>query len=193
MAIAQLVLILPVVVGHATSRFDPLASLQRRALVKPGGADGTPLSDAEWSTVRAEMDQLLLSSYQRRLALMSRAQRDFESRNYNWSALDHGLRMYKAHREQGADSALRMPLSVLSHCLIHEITWVPALKAYRDYIDGLSERAHFNYRLCLYNRERKLSEAERRYIYRELGTDSVYPIHSDQLPISLATNFARVD
>ena len=192
MAIAQLILIMPVVIGDRTSRFYSLASLRRQVTAKPGGVDGTPLSDGEWSNVRAEMDQLLMSAYRRRLALLSRARAEFERRHYDWTVLDPGRRMYQAQRSQDADPELPLPLAVLSHCLIHEITWLPALKAFRAYIAGLGGSPAFNYKLCLYDRERKLSAAERDFIPNELGGAAFYPIHCDQLRISLDTNFARI-
>ena len=191
-AIAQLILIMPVVIGDRTSRFYSLASLRRQVTAKPGGVDGTPLSDGEWSSVRAEMDQLLMSAYRRRLALLSRARAEFERRYYDWTELDPGRRMYQAQRGQDADPELPLPLAVLSHCLIQEITWLPALKAFRAYIAGLGGSTVFNYKLCLYDRERKLSAAERDFIQNELGGAAFYPIHCDQLRISLDTNFARI-
>ena len=119
-AIARMISILPVIIGNndKLSRFRSLASLRRRALAKLGGVDGGSVADAEWVAVRAEIDEVLLSGYRRRLELLSRAQEEFESRHYEWSELDRDLRMYKALRKFRVDPELPMPLTVLSHCSI---------------------------------------------------------------------------
>ena len=186
MAVAQLILVVPVVIGDTRCRFDRLASLRRQALVKPNGLDGQPLADTEWEAVRATMDEVLLSGYRRRLLLLSRAETAFRENGYDWSVLDQRMRMYKADRKQG------LPLSVLSHCSIHDITWMPALKAYADYITKLRDVAGLNFKLCLYDREKRLSNAETRYIYQELGREPFYPTHHNQLGMLLLSNFARM-
>jgi hypothetical protein len=185
-AVAQLVLVVPVVIGDTQSRFDHVASLRRKALVKPGGLDGQPLADTEWQSVRATMDEVLLSGYRRRLLLLSRAERAFRENGYDWSVLDQRMRMYKANRKQP------LPLAVLSHCSIHDITWMPALKAFADYIAKLRDVADLNFKLCLYDREKSLSQAETQYIYQQLGRSLFYPTHHNELGLLLLSNFARM-
>jgi len=124
MAIAQLIPVLPVVAsGERTSRFIPLQSLRRQALVKQNGLDGTPLSDEDWAAVRKEIDEVLLCVYRRRLRILTRAQAAFEEVGYKWQVIDDRLRMYRADKQK----ALVPRVIVLSHCSVHDVTYLPAL------------------------------------------------------------------
>jgi hypothetical protein len=80
-----------------TKGFLKFLSLASLPSVRIGEA---PLSDQEWTAARAEIEQVMLSGYRRRLAIVSRAQREFTNGLYKWSELDHELRWYRAFRRR---------------------------------------------------------------------------------------------
>lgn len=187
-AIGQLVPVLPVVVGpDDISRFIPLASLRRRAPIKPAGVDGQPVSDAEWTKVRTEIDELLLATYRRRLLTISRAERAFSEKGFDWAEIDASKRMYWSKRKQTS-----LPEAVvLSHCSIHDATYVPALKAYKSFICGFPQIAQVNHKVCVYD-DLLLSDAEIDTIGAELQGLPFVLAHHSELGILLLSNFARL-
>lgn len=187
-AIGQLVPVLPVVIGpNDISRFIPLASLRRRVPVKPAGVDGCHMSDLEWSRVRTEIDQLLVTTYRRRLLTISRAERVFSEKGFDWTAIDASKRMYWSRRKQ-----MSLPEAVvLSHCSIHDATYMPALKAYKTFIDGFSRIAQVNHKVCVYD-DLVLSDAEIETIGAELQGLPFVLAHHTELGILILSNFARL-
>jgi hypothetical protein len=157
LAIGQLLTVLPVVAGgERNSRFIQLQSLRRQALVKQDGFDASPLSDEDWAAIHSEIEQVLLLAYSRRQRILTRAQSAFSVQNgFKWQVVDKQLRMYRADKKKP-----RSQMIALCHCLIHDITYLPALKAYWKYLSTFEDREVLNQRLCIYDRDRELSDAE---------------------------------
>jgi hypothetical protein len=189
LANAQLLPVLPIVAGgERTSRFIQLQSLRRQALVKQNGLDAAPLSDAEWEGVRREIEELLLSTFRRRLKILSRAQATFQANGYNWQALDERLRMYLADKE--IDLVGKM--IVLSHCLVQDVTYLPALVAYWNHVEKNRDLANINQKLCIYDRDNVLSQAEMKTLRNNLpGVNAIFA-HYNELEILVSTTFTRL-
>jgi hypothetical protein len=189
MANGQLVPVLPVVAGgERLSRFIQLQGLRRWALVKTNGLDGTPLTDPEWENVRAEIDELLLATFRRRLKILSRAKAAFEVSGYQWHSVDERLRMYRADK-----STARLPKVIaLSHCLVQDITYVPALKAYWNYLNGYQDLAAVNQKLCIYDRDSVLSPTEMQTLSDNIPKMNVILAHHNELAMLLASNFTTL-
>jgi hypothetical protein len=173
--------------GERTSRFMLLQSLRRQALVKQNGLDASPLSDAEWLAVLREIEEVLICAYRRRLLILARAQTTFEKSGYNWQVVDERLRMYKADKK-----ALMPRVIVLSHCSVHDITYLPALKAYWDYLKSYKELASVNQRLCIYDRDRVLSQAEIETLISNVPEMNVIVAHYNELELLVASNFTTL-
>jgi hypothetical protein len=166
LALCKLIPVLPAVAGgEQAPRFIQLAGLRRWALVKQNGLDNTPLSDVEWDGVpevpgmrgvRTEIDELLLSSVRRRLRIVSRARKAFEDQGYVWEPIDERLRMYRSEK---TISALQK-IVAFSHCLVQDITFVPALDAWWKYVTKYPGLSTVNQKLCIYDREKVLSPPE---------------------------------
>jgi hypothetical protein len=188
-ALGDLIPVLPVVVGpDDVSRFIVLSSLKRRAPIKPNGVDGMPLTDVEWSKVLHEINELLFQAYQRRLRTVFHAERSFRSHGFDWIAIDLRRRMYRSNRPQ----PLMPQLTVLSHCSIHDISYVPALRAYARFIDGLPNRTELNQKVCVYERDQVLAEAEIETIREELQELPFILAHHNELGILLGSGFSRL-
>lgn len=185
MANAQLIPVLPVVTaGETRSRFAPLQSLGRQALVRHDLAEST-LSDEDWMAVCRELKEVILSAYQRRLRILSRAQTIFEKLGYKWQVVDQHLRMYLADKQK-----VSLPrVVVFSHCSVHDITYVPALKAYWNFLKKYTDLANLNQKLFIYDRERVLSEPEMAYLMSEIPDMNVILAHHNELELLVATNF----
>lgn len=189
MAISQLVPVLPIVIGdERTSRFIQLQSLRRQVVVGQNGPGAQPLSDAEWDEVLNEVGQLLLSAYRRRLKILSRAQSAFKENGFQWHVLDERLRMYRADKNMG----LMGKVVTLSHCLVHDITYLPALKAYWRYLKTYADLAAVNQKLCIYDRDRVLSEAEMETLKNNLPDMNPILAHYNELELLLASNFTAL-
>lgn len=188
-AIGQLIPIVPAVLGNNVSRFIALASLQRfvsLALARPPGIEG--LTDEEWEKVRKEIDEVLLSAYRRRLLILARAEKIFRDNQFDWLVIKEELRMYRAERKQ-----LPLPSTiVLSHCSIHDITYLPALRAYAEYVQHFPQIATVNYKLCIYDRDRPLSDSEYLQIYKWLSGTPFIPAHHNELETLIFSNFTRL-
>ena len=186
-AIGQLIPILPVVAAQNYSRFIQMRAMGRCATVKEGGIDSEPLTETELQVIRIEFEDILLTAYQRRMRILLKAQKAFLENGFKWSVLDEPKRMYKADRKK-----LPNPTTiVLSHCLVQDITFIPALKAYSNYIKLLPGIDKINYKLCIYDRERLLSDPERITIDETLDELQFEPVHYTELEILLASNFMR--
>jgi hypothetical protein len=180
LANSQLIPVLPAVAGgERTSRFVQLQGLRRWALVKQNGLDSTPLSDGEWDGVRAEIDQLLLSTLRRRLRILSRAQKAFEDQGYRWQAVDDRLRMYRSEK---SINAMRRVVA-FSHCLVQDITFLPALRAWWNYLTQYRDLATVNQKLCIYDREKVLSDAEIDTIAQSLPEINAILAHYTELDV----------
>lgn len=178
LAIGELLPVLPVVMGgDQISRFLPLKSLPRRALAKLGGLDGTPLRDAEWDVVLGEIQQLLLLAYRRRRFLLARAQAVFAATGFQWQVVDDKLRMYRADRKKTGT----IRTNAFCHCLIHDIMYIPALKAYWKYLGEYPGRDALNRRVCIYDRDTVLSDAELESIDDELPNVNLVLAHQSEL------------
>ena len=187
-AIGQLIPIVPVVVGCPVSRFIPLASLQRRVVLQPNYADGQELSDLQWHTIWTEIESVLLAGYCRRLRILSRAEKIFRENQFNWSVVEERMRMYQAERK-------RLPLPstiVLSHCSVHEVTYVPALRAYADFVRMFPRISSVNHKLCIYDRERPLSDAEFVQINKVMADIPFELAHYNQLSMLISSNFTKL-
>jgi hypothetical protein len=190
LANGQLIPVLPIVVGSArVSRFLELKGLQRCATVKPAGVDGQPLSDAEWGTVKAEIEQLLLSGYRRRLRTVFAASQAFIDKGFDWTEVDLSRRMYSAKKAGPAPPAT----VVLSHCSIHDPDYVPALRTFSQFIRGYPEIDSVNYKICIYDRdEGALKDPEMRAIDRLLGRRTFILAHYEELRALIGSNFIGV-
>ncbi len=185
---AQLIPVVPVVIGTDRSRFIALRMLGREAPVKPMGPDGQPVTEDEWNKVRSEIQQVLLEAYRRRLLLRARAERAFLDCGFGWSVLDDQLRMYRAELKN-----FPLPATVvLSHCCVHDIKYVPALRAYADYVRVNAAGSSANYKICVYDRERVLSGAEFREIDSMLNDRQFILAHHNQLHDLVVSNFTRL-
>jgi hypothetical protein len=186
LANGQLVPVLPVVAGgESLSRFIQLQGLRRWALVKPNGLDGSPLTDAEWDLVQMEIDELLLSSFRRRLKILSRAQTIFEHHGYKWQTVDARLRMYRAEKKPSS----KINVVTLSHCLVHDITYIPALKAYWNFLTKYAGLATLNQKLCIYDRDKVLSESEMDALSRNIPEMNAILAHYNELELLISSNF----
>ena len=192
LAIAELVPVLPVVVGAtalevANSRFAALKSLQRRVSILRGSADLTPLTDAEWQTVGGEVEDLLLEAFQRRMKTVSRARKIFGEHSYDWKAVNEQKRMY---RSQKPDPML--PASVLSHCSVHDVDYDPVLKTYQAFIDQYPQAGRVNHKVLIYDRNDVLTPAEIEDIRHRCPELSFILAHHNELGVLLGSNFTRL-
>jgi hypothetical protein len=184
MAVAQLVPVLPVIVsGERTSRFIQLQSLRRQALLDRDSDDPAPLIDFEWNSIRSEIEQVLLASYRRRMRILTRVQRTFEANGYRWRVIDDRLRMYRADKKRVP------PMVVLSHCSVHDITYVPALRAWWDYVKSYKDIAAVNQKLCVYDRDRVLSEPEMETLASTMPDMNAILAHYNEVELLVSTNF----
>jgi hypothetical protein len=189
LAIGQLIPVLPVVAGgERISRFIQLQGLRRQALVKQNGLDGTPVSDGEWQSVRQEVDELLLSAFRRRLRILSRARGTFEENGYRWQVVDERLRMYRAEKK----TPLLAQVLVFSHCLVHDVTYVPALRAYWNYLRRYPDVAKLNQKLCIYDRDKVLSDTEIETLSVNLPDMNAILAHYNELDLLVASNFTAL-
>jgi hypothetical protein len=188
-ATSQLIPVLPVVAGgERNSRIIPLDSLRRCAVVKQDGVDRKPLSDNEWLEVRKELEELMLTTYRRRLRILTRAQQIFTIAGFKWTVLDERLRMYKAEKKK-----LPLPVTiVLSHCSVHDPTYLPVLNAYAEYIKNFPAIASVNHKLCVYDRERVLSYAEFDALDKSLNGIQFILAHYNELDILIQSNFTKL-
>jgi hypothetical protein len=183
MANAQLTPVLPVVAGgERAPRFIQLQGLRRWAFAKQNGLDNTPLSNAEWDDVRGEIDQLLLSTFRRRLRILSRARKVFEDHGYLWQPVDERLRMYRSEKRI---TALQRIIA-FSHCLVQEITFIPALKAWWNYLTNYQGLASVNQRLCIYDRDKVLSTSEIETLSTTLPEINAILAHYNELELLVA-------
>jgi hypothetical protein len=184
LANSQLIPVLPAVAGgERVSRFIQLAGLRRWALVKQNGLDNSPLTDPEWDAVRAEIDQLLLSALRRRLKILARARKAFEDDGYIWQPIDERLRMYRTEK---SINALRKVVA-LSHCLVQDITFIPALRAWWDYLTQYPGLPMVNQKLCIYDREKVLSAAEIDTLAQSLPEINAILAHYNELDLLVPT------
>jgi hypothetical protein len=188
-ALGELIPVLPVVVGpDDISRFITLSSLRRRAPIKPDGVDRQPLSDADWNKVLHEVKELLFQAYQRRLRTVFHAEQNFRNRGFDWSAVDLRRRMYRSARPQ----PLMPHLVVLSHCSIHDVSDIPALRSYSQFIDVFPDRANLNQKVCVYDRDDVLAEAEIETIRGELQDLPFILAHYNELGVLLDSDFTKL-
>jgi len=189
LANGQLIPVLPVVVGSPRSRFLELRGLQRCATVKPSGADGQPLSATEWSAVRSEVDEVLLSAYRRSMRTVSTASRAFSDKGFVWTDVDRSRRMYSALK---AGSALPA-LTVLSHCSVHDPDYMPALRTFGEFIETYPDIARVNYKVCVYDREEgALKNSEMQAIDRQFGGRTFILAHYEELRNLIESNFTSL-
>jgi hypothetical protein len=183
LANSQLIPVLPIVAGgEQAPRFIQLAGLRRWALVKKHGLDNDPLSDPEWDGVRVEIDQLLLSTFRRRLRILSRARKVFEDQGYVWRPIDDRLRMYLSEKKI---SALQKVVA-FSHCLVQDITFVPALRAWWNYVTNYDGLSRVNQKLCIYDREKVLSQSEMDSLSVSLPNINAILAHYNELELLVA-------
>lgn len=187
-AVGELIPVLPVVAGDEVSRFITLSSLRRRVPVKPGGVDGQPLSDEDWGNIIRKVEDLLLEIYRRRQRTTTRAEEVFRKNGYNWTARNAEKRVFLANRP-----IPRLPaVSVLSHCSVHDVTWIPALQSYERYLDAYPGIAKINQKVCIYDRDRALSDVEIDTVYESLTGTPFILVHRDELPLLLSSNFSSL-
>ncbi len=188
LANGQLVPVLPVVAGgEPLSRFIQLQGLRRWVLVKQSGLDDKALSNAEWECVCGQIDELLLSTFRRRLKILSRTRAAFEANGYTWQPVDERLRMYRADKT----TAWLTKVITMSHCLVQDITYKPALQAYWTYLkDVYPDRALLNQRLCIYDRDKVLSPAEMETLSENIPQMNAILAHYNELELLLASNFS---
>jgi TIR domain len=180
LANSQLIPVLPIVAGgEQAPRFIQLAGLRRWALVKKQGLDNAPLSDPEWDGVRLEIDQLLLSTFRRRLRILSRARKVFQDQGYVWQPIDNRLRMYLSEKKI---SALQR-IVAFSHCLVQDITFVPALQAWWNYVTNYQGLSTVNQKLCIYDREKVLSQPEIETLSANLPNINAILAHYNELEL----------
>jgi hypothetical protein len=169
-------------------RFITLSSLRRRVPVKPGGVDGQPLPDEDWGTTINKIEDLLLEIYHRRLETTTRAEAAFRKHGYDWKIQDAEKRVFLCSRAMS-----RLPaVSVLSHCSIHDVTWIPALETYERYLVAFPGIAQINHKVCIYDRERALSDVEIETIYENLVGTPFILARGDELPLLLTSNFTSL-
>jgi len=176
----EMIPVLPVVVKNERSRFIPLAFAQRQVLVKPGGVDHQPLSDEEWDLVLEKIKGLLRLVYQRRRRTIFRSEQIFREKGFDWVEQDPTKLIFRSRRQK---QGMRPEVAVLSHCCIHDATYIPALRAYRDYLEDFNDIARINWRLCIYDADETLSEVEQEYIHDELPDLPFDLVHHSELPI----------
>ena len=191
LAIGQLIPIVPVLVGpfapgEDVSRISTLRQLQRRVVVKAQDPARGPVSEGDWDRVRSEVEEILLGGYRRRKLLMKRAEAAFQEAGFRWSALDDRRRMYQAERGEFPD-----PVTVvLSHCAVHDVTFPPALQAYREYLTGYAGIAEVSHKLCLYDRDKPISRTELLQVARLAGKLPFMMAHLNELALLVRSNFA---
>jgi TIR domain len=189
LANSQLVPVLPVIAGgEQISRFVQLQGLRRQVVLKQSALDSAALADAEWESVRGEIDELLLSMFRRRLRILSRAQTTFEVNGYTWQVVDERLRMYRADRT----TAHLMKMVIMSHCLVHDITYLPALRAYWSYLQNYADLASLNLKLCIYDRDRVLSDTEIDTLRKSIPGMNAVLAHYNELELLVSSNFTAL-
>jgi hypothetical protein len=183
MANSQLIPVLPVVAGgERLSRFIQLQGLRRWALVKRDGLDNAPLTDAEWQVVRAEIEQLLLSTIRRRLRILSRARKAFEDQGYLWQPVDERLRMYCSEKK----ITPVQKIVAFCHCLVQDITFVPAHRAWWNYLAKYQGLPSVNQRVCIYDRDKVLSPSEIESLSTSLPDINAILAHYNELELLVA-------
>ena len=155
--------------------------------VKPGGVDSQPLSDEDWGNISRRIEDFLLEIYRRRLRTTTRAEEVFRKSGYDWTVYDAEKRVFLSNRANP-----RLPVSVLSHCSVHDVTWIPALKSYEQYLGAYPGIAKINQKVCIYDRDGPLSDAEIETIYENLNSTPFILAHRDELPLLLSTNFSSL-
>jgi hypothetical protein len=190
-AIQRHVPVVPIVTGPETTspRFIALRGLGRHARVKPHGPDGQPLTDDEWRLAQDEMEGILLSAYLRAMRTSFRAERAFERNGYNWITIDEALRTFEARRQTPtlADTV------VLSHCLVEDITYVRALRAYAEYLVTFPRIAEVTHKLCIYDRDSPLSKHEIADILEDAKWKALpfSPSNCDEIGAFVRENFIK--
>jgi hypothetical protein len=178
----QMIPVLPVVTQVDRTRFVPLAYAQRQVLVKPAGIDRQPLSDEEWGRVLGKIEELLRLAYRRRGRTVFRTRQLLEEKGFDWIEQDQTRLIYRSVRPR---QEKRPELALISHCCIHEATDIPALRAFRKYLDSYPDLARINFKLCVYDRDETLSEAEEEAIDDAFPERPFYLLHHSELPLRL--------
>jgi hypothetical protein len=109
----------------------------------------------------------------------------FRTQGYTWVSADADKGVFLARRQ-------RLPLPevfVLSHCTVHDAMWIPALRAYAEFLKTYPSIARINQTVCVYDRAKSLAIAEYNTIDAELQGLPFYLVNRDELPILLASNF----
>ena len=180
----EMIPVLPVVVKNDRSRFVPLAYAQRQVLVKPNGVDRQPLSDEEWDRVLGKIKGLLRQVYQRRRRTIFRSQQIFQEKGFDWVGEDKTKLIFRSWRPK-QPTLKKLEVAVLSHCCIHDATYIPALRAYRNYLESYQGIAKINWKLCVYDQDETLSEAEQEAINDEFPDAPFILAHHSELPVLL--------
>jgi hypothetical protein len=182
LANSQLIPVLPAVAGDRVPRFIQLQGLRRWSLIK----QDQPLDDVDWTGVRDEVYQLLLSTFRRRLRILTRTKKAFLDHGYQWIALDDCLRMYRCEKQI---NPIRK-LVALSHCLVQDVTYIPAIQAWWNYLSNYQDLPTVNEKLCIYDRDKLLSETEIAALADKLPQINGILVHWNELDVLVASNFA---
>ena len=75
---------------------------------------------------------------------MNIAQSTFTSAGYTWKTIEEKRRIFSAER-----AGKRTKSVVMSHCSIHDIKYVPALRAYNDYVNSYEKISEYNHKFLL--------------------------------------------
>lgn len=185
-AIGDLIPVLPIVLGGEKAPRSPtLSGLRRWANAKTHGLDGNPITDDEWKDIHHEIVQFLMRTYRSRQNIESIAQDVFDKNKYTLMWTDKIHRMFESKRSFPGVGDRR----VLSHCLIQDITHLATLKAYRQYLVKMREIADFQYKICLYDGDRVLSDLEFAAQDEIVGSLPFIRVHAQDLPILIESNF----
>jgi len=165
-------------------RFRSLLDLQRWvALTTPFDVEPDPLSTDELTTIVGEMEQYLCEIFRRKCRVPFIVQKEFVSRDFAWSVLDHKLLMFRGVKKH----SVRLVTKVLSHCSVFDQVHSPALKRFADYL-GQCERC--NHSLFIYDGD-LLPEPELQEILQD-QSEPVTILHHQELAALLDSNFSSL-
>ena len=127
---------------------------------------------------------MLRQVYQRRRRTIFRSQQIFQEKGFDWVEEDKTKLIFRSWRPK-QPTLKKLEVAVLSHCCIHDATYIPALRAYRNYLESYQGIAKINWKLCVYDQDETLSEAEQEAINDEFPDAPFILAHHSELPVLL--------
>lgn len=162
-------------------RFRSLLALQRWVEFRtPSTTDDSPLSTSQLDEIVSEAEKYMCEIFKRKCRVPFIVKKEFMSRGFSWKVLDERLLMF----ESSKGLTWRMRTKVLSHCSIFDTVYEPAMKVFRDFLNGT---ARSNHSLFIYDGE-LLPEPQLREIV-EAEDEPVIILHHQEIAALIDSNF----